>query len=380
MSELMRDISFIRGIYVMSHGSNSQIQKYSWIDVARTIGAFFVILIHVSDMYTTNLFKSSDLFNWISVVFLNVIPRSAVPLFVIVSGYVLLGKQDSVRKRVGKLVKPLLFWSLFYLLLALALNGKGNLYFVKQLLIRSPFGIWAFGTHLWFLYMLLGLYISLPISRLLFKYLDFKGYIALCIAFLLNSLIYHVTSIWFLITGESVSSFYSEGLGWGSIYFGYFLLPKLIIDNKYQKPKDIYLLLSIVLSTLIAFSLTFFTSLKISNFTKIWGEPQSLLIAIQTFSIILLLNSNEWRLQRIFNKFTILKKIIEISSRHALGIYAVHWFVIRVVFYTIDRASWKVYLNYSLGITIILISIITWLLSLLISTIASKNHFLKQVF
>jgi surface polysaccharide O-acyltransferase-like enzyme len=60
----------------MSHISNLQIQKYSWIDVARTLGAFFVILIHVSDMYTTtNSFKSSDLFNWMSVVFLNVIPR-----------------------------------------------------------------------------------------------------------------------------------------------------------------------------------------------------------------------------------------------------------------------------------------------------------------
>lgn len=364
----------------MSHGSNSQSQKYSWIDVARTTGTFFVILIHVSDMYITNLFKSSDLFNWISVVSLNVIPRSAVPLFVIVSGYVLLGKQDSVRKRVGKLIKPLLFWSLFYLLLALVLSGKDNGDFVKQLLIRSPFGIWAAGTHLWFLYMLLGLYVSLPISRLLFKHLDFKGYIALCIAFLLNSLIYHVTSIWFLITGESVSSFYSEGLGWGSIYFGYFLLPKLMIDNKYHKPKDIYLLLSIVFSTLIAFLLTFFTSLKSGNFTKIWEEPQSIFIIIQTLSIILLLQSNECRIQEIFSKSVILKKIIEISSRHALGIYAVHWFVVRVVFYIIDRASWKVYLQNSLGITIILISIITWLSSLLISTVASKNKFLKQVF
>ena len=53
----------------MNPTSNYIAQKYSWIDVARTIGAFFVILIHVSDMYTINLFKSSDLFNWMSVVF-----------------------------------------------------------------------------------------------------------------------------------------------------------------------------------------------------------------------------------------------------------------------------------------------------------------------
>jgi surface polysaccharide O-acyltransferase-like enzyme len=72
--------------------------------------------------------------------------------------------------------------------------------------------------------------------------------------------------------------------------------------------------------------------------------------------------------------------MVKMSSRHALGIYAIHWFVIKIIFSIIDRTSWRDYLQHSLGVTIILISIITWLLSLLISTIASKNIFLKQVF
>ena len=31
----------------MSQISNLQIRKYAWIDVTRTIGAFFIIVIHV---------------------------------------------------------------------------------------------------------------------------------------------------------------------------------------------------------------------------------------------------------------------------------------------------------------------------------------------
>jgi surface polysaccharide O-acyltransferase-like enzyme len=100
-------------------------QKYCWVDTSRFIGAFFVILIHVSDMYT-DLFKSLNLFDWTSSVMLNVIPRSAIPLFVAISGYTLLGKEDDIVKRLYKILKPFVFWSSFYLLIGISLNIKTN--------------------------------------------------------------------------------------------------------------------------------------------------------------------------------------------------------------------------------------------------------------
>jgi surface polysaccharide O-acyltransferase-like enzyme len=205
----------------MTHISNTQNKKYSWIDVIRTAGAFFIILIHVSETYL-DLNKSIDLVNWTSVVFWNSIPRTGVPLFIAVSGYVLLEKDGAIGKRIYNLLIPLAFWSLFYFLLALVLSAKSNPDFVKQLFIKSLLGISAFAPHLWFLYMLLGLYISLPLSRLLFRHLDRQGTALLCVAFVSNSLVSHITSMWNLFTGEQVESFYSSGLGWGNIYFGYF--------------------------------------------------------------------------------------------------------------------------------------------------------------
>jgi surface polysaccharide O-acyltransferase-like enzyme len=362
----------------MSHISNSQPQKYAWIDLTRAIGAFFVILIHVSGTYT-DLFKSLDLFNWTAAIFWNVIPRSGVPLFIAVSGYVLLEKQDNTIKRIYKLLQALIFWSLFYLLLALALNSQNNVDFIKELLLKGLLGIWSIGNHLWFLYMLLGLYLSLPISRLLYKYLDSKETAFLAAAFLLNSLIHHITSIWNLIGGEQVSSLYSKGLGWGSIYFGYFLLPKLIVDRKYFIFKNAHLLLAIIITNLIALLLASLTILNCKCPSQAWSDPDSIFIIIQTFSIVLLLHSNEHKIEQVFSKFVGLKKIIEISSRYALGIYAIHWFFVRLIFYVIDRTSLKESLHHFLWIAIIAISIFVWISSLLASLIMSKNSFLKQV-
>lgn len=362
----------------MTHTSNSQLQRYSWIDLTRTIGAFFIILIHVSDTYT-NSFKSLDLLNWIAVVAWNVIPRAGVPLFIAISGYVVLEKQDAIGKRIYRLIKPLVFWSIFYFLLAIALQGGSNPDFVRQLFVKGFLGIWAFAPHLWFLYMLMGLYVSLPISRILFKHLDFNGSMFLGCACLANALIFNITSAWALFTGETVSSFYSWGLGWANIYFGYFVLPKLLIDRQYLKLRNIYLSLSIVISTLVIFSLTLFTSLNRGYFSKIWEEPQSIFIFIQAIAIILLIQSNEHNIQAIFSRSAPLQQIVKISSKHALGIYAIHYFFVRAIFYVLDRTSWQSSLNHYLWLVIIAISILVWILSLLTAIVAAKNNLLKQV-
>jgi surface polysaccharide O-acyltransferase-like enzyme len=363
----------------MTHISNTQNKKYSWIDVIRTAGAFFIILIHVSETYL-DLNKSIDLVNWTSVVFWNSIPRTGVPLFIAVSGYVLLEKDGAIGKRIYNLLIPLAFWSLFYFLLALVLSAKSNPDFVKQLFIKSLLGISAFAPHLWFLYMLLGLYISLPLSRLLFRHLDRQGTALLCVAFVSNSLVSHITSMWNLFTGEQVESFYSSGLGWGNIYFGYFLLPKLIIDKKYFKIKDTYLWIGAVVSMLLVFSLTLTSSLKLGYFTKIWEGPSSIFILIQTFSIMLLLSHSENKIQKIFDRFVFLRKIVEISSRHALGIYAIHYFFIKLISYAINLTNWQQQSHDFLWLSIFPISIFVWLLSVSISIVASKNVLLNRMF
>ncbi len=358
--------------------SNVEIKRYDWLNVARSLGAFFVILIHVSDPYAESA-KSIDLFNWMAVVFWNVIPRSAVPLFVACSGYVLLEKEDSVTKRICKLVKPLAFWSLLYALLSLGLNYHGNSLFVKQLLLKNILGVWALSPHLWFMYMLLGLYVSLPLSRIIFKYSNTRILKSLIIAFTVNAITYYLVSMWKLKTGESVSSYYSLGLGWGSTYIGYFLLPKIIIDKQQIAIKNLYLWLCAISTIALVIYITFITSIERGGVLKVWAEADSILVALHAISLLLLLHSNELKISKLLNKFTGLKQIVELSSRYALGIYAVHYFFVRLVFSAIDRLGWQLYMFDFLYIAIPTISIIVWGLSLSVSMMAGNSRIFKQV-
>ena len=78
-----------------------------WVDLMRVLGSFFVVLAHVS--YQGG---ESSLYY--------VLSRTAVPLFFMVSGYLLLGREEPYGvffwKRIVKVFVPFLIWSLIYLL------------------------------------------------------------------------------------------------------------------------------------------------------------------------------------------------------------------------------------------------------------------------
>ena len=96
-----------------------------------------------------------------------------VPLFVMVSGALLLKKTDEpvnkfFKKRVRKILIPFLVWSYVYLLWQkiIPLQPWQRTYAPEQVsfnpinLLKTP----AY-PHLWFMYMLIALYIAIPILR-----------------------------------------------------------------------------------------------------------------------------------------------------------------------------------------------------------------------
>ena len=85
----------------------------------------------------------------------------AVPMFVLLSGYCLstsrCGISEFYRKRYRRICFPLLFWSAFYLFFRFfSTSESGKLDFISELLHGTPY------YHLWFMYMLLGLYAIAP--------------------------------------------------------------------------------------------------------------------------------------------------------------------------------------------------------------------------
>ena len=128
------------------------------INFLRSLACFLVILMHTSG---PNFYNSWGDKYWWAANFFNSFTHVCIPLFFMISGSLLLGKEEPLgayfKKRILRIVPPLVFWGLFYLLY-LQHNGKmvnwGN-----DMLASPPM------YHLWYLYAILGFYAFLPVIR-----------------------------------------------------------------------------------------------------------------------------------------------------------------------------------------------------------------------
>ena len=142
-------------------------QRKTYIDFLRIIAAFSVIFFHISnqDELTTdvNLLKIFHIFETRLYV--------GVPLFVMISGVLFLNPERNynIKKLYGKHIKRMsiafLLWSPFYALTSCAFKSTE----LKDILTRIVTG----HVHLWFLFMIIGLYMIVPFL------LGYTGYFVL---------------------------------------------------------------------------------------------------------------------------------------------------------------------------------------------------------
>ncbi|MDM1293702.1 acyltransferase family protein [Sphingobacterium sp. N143] len=142
--------------------------RSSYISVLRILAIFLVILIHSSSGYLNSYAPNS--FDWNYANWINSFSRYAVPLFVTISGALLLQKDENIgpfyHKRLLKIVPPFLFWTVIYLIYYFIRYIDFELVSFPQVvnivLIRLKSGS---NAHLWYLYMLIGLYLAIPFLR-----------------------------------------------------------------------------------------------------------------------------------------------------------------------------------------------------------------------
>ena len=130
-----------------------------WIDWLRVTACFLVMMTHSSEPFYLGgegslILTRSDAL-WVSV--LNVLPRACVALFVFASSYLQFPLHYSTgeffRRRAGRILIPFFFWTVVY-----ALVWGEPVQNFKDLLLNFNYA----AGHLWFVYMLLGLYLLMP--------------------------------------------------------------------------------------------------------------------------------------------------------------------------------------------------------------------------
>ncbi|HYT45383.1 MAG TPA: acyltransferase family protein, partial [Methylomirabilota bacterium] len=156
---------------IKSHPHNkTSPQRMLWPDVIRIIAIYLVVQIHTS--YTPPSWQ------WL-VTILFKFGVMGVPLFVILSGALLLGKQEDYktffRKRCMRVLLPWIVWTFLYMIYFFKVNHHQTIanFFTAH---TSPFSQWlhfflvTFLTELWFLPMIFSLYLITPLLRIITIY------------------------------------------------------------------------------------------------------------------------------------------------------------------------------------------------------------------
>lgn len=153
----------------MIHGNDSKREEMTskskkiYINSLRAVATIAVIFIHSTAAWYGRI-GEIDQVSWWTANVLNTASRFAVPVFVMMSGAVLLGRsmtvRDFYRKRAVRLLPPIIFWSTFYLLFRLY-KGMSQ----EELMRFLTIGCWAEGStyvHLWYLSMFACLMLFAP--------------------------------------------------------------------------------------------------------------------------------------------------------------------------------------------------------------------------
>ncbi len=138
---------------------------FFWINYIRAIAAFGVVSVHVAADVITE-WGAIPQHHWWIANFYDSLTRGCVPVFIMVSGALLLPVQeeprDFFRKRFNRVVIPFLVWTVFYLIWKKAFY-KPELGLLESLGLALDSHVWL---HLWFFYILIGLYLATPIFRI----------------------------------------------------------------------------------------------------------------------------------------------------------------------------------------------------------------------
>ncbi len=152
----------------MSANITAPKSRIEYIDWLRVIACLMVMTVHSSECVYSNDYSfsfPSELGRW-SACLINGLMRPAVPLFLIASAYLLVPlKTDTFtffKKRFTRVVIPFLIWLGLYSVLP-AIWGDFSWAEAGANLRQVYINFIPSASHLWFIYMLLGIYLIIPV-------------------------------------------------------------------------------------------------------------------------------------------------------------------------------------------------------------------------
>ncbi|MFA6518466.1 MAG: acyltransferase family protein [Candidatus Shapirobacteria bacterium] len=271
-------------------------ENYDWL---RVVASGAAVLLHICAKVINN-YQFSDRGSVLMGLLVSSMTRFVVPLFIMISGAIFLGKSYRweggkvfLRKRMGRILPALIFWNIFYFLV-----------FNRGSLVSGLETFWKYSQtyyHLYYLMVALGLYAVTPILRII-KNKKFALVVSLtfCFIYILG---YYLA--WWRKADWPIVIFVP--------YIGYYLLGNLLEKIKIRK---IYLLVVVALGLLMfavnshALYLHGATDGGQIAFDRLW--PWVGLQAVAVFLAIKNLKKNK------------LGRLVKVLGEVSFGVYLIH--------------------------------------------------------
>ncbi len=288
-------------------------QYYFWADATRIFSIFLVVLLHTSAGLVYQWGKISPDWWWAGNLY-DSFSRVSVPLFVMLSGALLLPKTEKYNvffhKRIKRILIPWIVWASIYVLWAIIWDGRQITSFaeLKALYIQTFLG------GFWFLVMLMGLYLLTPLWRLFIQNARRSDYIYLFLMwFFLASIV--------PLVGIFSGHYFFATLPLSFKYSGYFVLGYFLSKEMVGKISPKWLMIIGVGMSLLIAGATFGTTLAHDQFKDIFYDFLTPFQVICAISFFLLFTS--WS-PRPSSFFSINGNLIKRLSQSTLGIYLLH--------------------------------------------------------
>jgi surface polysaccharide O-acyltransferase-like enzyme len=292
------------------------------VDLIRVIAIVSVILLHATNILT-NQVASPSILRWWTIDIYQSIGRLGVPLFLMLSGVLLLvpSKKDEditffLKKRLNRIGLPFIFWSIIYFLWAFYVeNQPVTQEFIMNGIFRGPY------VTFWYIYMLFGLFLITPILRVmvahftdkLYKYFLYLWFIGFMLTPLIN----------ILSNGPNLVSEYFFII---PIYVGYFVIGNYLVNV--QVRRRTLAVLTILGVTLSAIGTSILAMYLEGGAIYFFQEYLSPTIIIASLSLFVLLISYKPKDKPQTEKPSWKQHIIHEISKNTLAIYFLHIIII----------------------------------------------------
>jgi surface polysaccharide O-acyltransferase-like enzyme len=255
------------------------------VDVIRTVAITAVILLHAANDLTIQQLDTLEIFRWITVDVYESVGRLGVPLFLLLSGALLLvpSKVNEplrvfFKKRWERIGLPFIFWgAAFFAWDFLVEHQPFTSNTIIDGILNGPY------YHFWYLYLLVGLYLLTPILRVVMVRASSKLIEYLLIIWFVGATILPIAN---LLTTYRLNSNVFEFTG----YAGYFILGAYILTVRLRRSTlRAFLTLGIALTVIGTYAIAATIGGATMFFFQEYLSPTLILAAVMLF---LLLNKN----------------------------------------------------------------------------------------